>query len=224
MGEKHAVKNAAFRLYGRQKTRALNDRQCELMEQLLPNLDISLSDLSKKTGPVLEIGFGFGEHLAHMAEKNPGTFYVGFEPFTNGVASLLQHIDDKELRNINLHQGDVRHFFPEMPDQLFSAIYLLYPDPWPKKRHFKRRFIQKETLATIHRLLAPKGIFYIASDHDTYQTWIEEHIEAIEAAKTFEWTNKATKDAAWDGWIRTRYEEKAFREGRTPRYYVLTKK
>lgn len=224
MGENHPVKSSAFRLYGRQKTRALNDRQCELMEQLLPNLDVSISDLSKKEGSVLEIGFGFGEHLAHIAEKNPDTFHIGFEPFTNGVASLLQHIDDKELRNINLHQGDVRHFFPEMPDQLFSSIYLLYPDPWPKKRHFKRRFIQKETLATMHRLLAPKGTLYVASDHDTYQTWIEEHIQAIEAAKTFEWTNKPTKDIAWAGWIRTRYEEKAFREGRTPRYYVLTKK
>lgn len=224
MGQELTVKNAAFRLYGRQKIRALNDHQRELMEQLLPNLDISISDLSKKADPVLEIGFGFGEHLAHMAEKNPGTFHVGFEPFTNGVASLLQLIDDKELRNVNLHQGDVRHFFPEMPDQLFSSIYLLYPDPWPKKRHFKRRFIQKDTLATIHRLLAPKGTFYIASDHDSYQTWIEEHIEVLETAKTFDWANKTTKDIPWDGWIRTRYEEKAFREDRTPRYYVLTKK
>lgn len=224
MGQEVAVKNSAFRLYGRQKTRALNDQQRELMEQLLPNIDVSISDLSKKAGPVLEIGFGFGEHLAHMAEKSPDTFHVGFEPFTNGVASLLQHIDDKELRNVNIHQGDVRHFLPEMPDQLFSAIYLLYPDPWPKKRHFKRRFIQKETLTAIHRLLAPMGTFYIASDHNSYQTWIEEHIAAIETAKTFEWTNKTTKDTAWNGWIRTRYEEKAFREGRTPRYYVLTKK
>ncbi|MES2252334.1 MAG: tRNA (guanosine(46)-N7)-methyltransferase TrmB [Pseudomonadota bacterium] len=224
MGDKPTMKAPVFRLYGRQKTRALNDKQCELMEQLLPNLDISIPDLSKKTNPILEIGFGFGEHLAHMAEKDPATFFVGFEPFVNGVASLLQYIDEKDLTNISLHQGDVRHLFPEMPDQLFSAIYLLYPDPWPKKRHFKRRFVQTETLATLHRLLMPKGKLHIASDHDTYQTWIEEHIESEPVAKTFEWANKATKATAWDGWMTTRYEEKAFREGRTPRYYVLTKK
>lgn len=224
MGREIAQKNAAFRLYGRQKTRALNDQQQELIEHLLPNIDVSVAELSKKENPVLEIGFGFGEHLAHMAEKNPDTFYVGFEPFTNGVASILQLIDDKELRNINIHQGDVRHFLSEMPEQLFSAVYLLYPDPWPKKRHFKRRFIQKNTLAAIHRLLIPQGIFYIASDHDTYQTWIEEHIEDQSDAKIFEWTNKETKHTPWNGWIPTRYEEKAFREGRTPRYYVLMKK
>lgn len=224
MGRENTPINAAFRLYGRQKTRALNDQQSELMEQLLPNIDVSISELSKKTNPVLEIGFGFGEHLAHMAEKNPKTHYVGFEPFTNGVASLLQLIDSKELRNINIHQGDVRHFLNQMPDQLFSAVYLLYPDPWPKKRHFKRRFIQKNTLAAIHRILAPQGTFYVASDHDSYQTWIEEHIEDQNGPDAFEWTNKAAKDVPWNGWTSTRYEEKAFREGRTPRYYVLMKK
>ena len=224
MGDKLKMKNPVFRLYGRQKTRALNDKQSELVEHLLPNLDISLPDLSKKVGPVLEIGFGCGEHLVHLATKSPDTFFVGCEPFLNGVASLLMYVDEQELTNVSIHQGDVRHLFPEMPDQLFSAIYLLYPDPWPKKRHFKRRFVQTETLAIIHRLLAPHGKFYIASDHDTYQTWIEEHIEAADTAKMFAWANKATKDIAWNDWKTTRYEEKAFREGRTPRYYVLTKK
>jgi len=224
MGDASTKKIPVFRLYGRQKTRALNEKQCELMEQLLPNIDIPIPDLSKKTNRILEIGFGFGEHLARMAENDPTTFFVGFEPFVNGVASLLQYIDEKELANISIHQGDVRYLFHEMPDQLFSAIYLLYPDPWPKKRHFKRRFVQTATLKTLHRLLAPKGKLYIASDHDTYQTWIEEHIESGPTAKDFEWSNTDTKAAAWDGWVATRYEEKAFREGRTPRYYVLTKR
>jgi tRNA (guanine-N7-)-methyltransferase len=210
-------------LYGRQKTRALNERQHTLMQQLLPTIDVSPTDLSPKQNCVLEIGFGFGEHLAHMAEANPNTHFIGCEPFINGVASLLQFIDDKNLSNVNVHQGDVRALLPQMPDGVFSSIYLLYPDPWPKKRHFKRRFVQKNTLKTLHRLLAPKGTLYIASDHESYQQWIEEHITWAKQEQLFEWTNVKTHLSPWINWKRTRYEEKAFREGRTPRYYVLNK-
>ncbi|MDP3372589.1 MAG: tRNA (guanosine(46)-N7)-methyltransferase TrmB [Candidatus Paracaedibacteraceae bacterium] len=218
------MKPPVLRLYGRQKTRALKPAQQELMDQLLPNISVSTSELSKKSGPILEIGFGSGEHLVHLATQSPETFFVGCEPFINGVAALLIEIDDKDLTNISIHHGDARHIFDELPDGLFSAVYLLYPDPWPKKRHFKRRFIQQESLALIHRLLVPKGKFYIASDHETYQTWIEEHLTMDVVSATFDWSNKTTKETPWDNWTRTRYEEKAYREGRTPRYYVLNKK
>lgn len=218
------MKAPVLRLYGRQKTRALKPAQQELMDHLLPNLAVSVADLSQKKGPVLEIGFGSGEHVFHLAKQDSSVSYVACEPFINGVAALLTSIDESDLKNISIHHGDVRTIIDEFPEGLFSAVYLLYPDPWPKKRHFKRRFVQKESMALIHRLLAPKGKFFIASDHETYQTWIEEHIASEPVELTFDWSNKATINTPWDNWTRTRYEEKAYREGRTPRYYVLTKK
>lgn len=218
------MKKQSFRLYGRQKSGPINHAQHELMDQLLPNLDVDIQEIDKSSDAVLEIGFGNGSHMVALAQKSPKTLFIGCEPFLNGVVSVLEHIDSKEIRNIRIHNGDIRHLIPEMPNGLFSQIYLLYPDPWPKKRHWKRRLVTQEFLNTAHRLLKKDGALYIASDHDTYQNWIENCISSTYASALFDWSNQKTMTISWDGWQSTKYEEKALREGRTPRYYVLTKK
>ena len=194
------------------------------MDQLLPNLDVDIQEIDDSNEAVLEIGFGNGDHLISIAQKSPKTLFVGCEPFLNGVASLLNQVDSKEIRNIRIHNGDVRHLFPEMPNAIFSEIYMLYPDPWPKKRHWKRRLINQEMFTTAQRLLKPNGKLYLASDHDTYQEWIEGLLKSDYVSEHFDWSNRNAIAAAWDGWQSTRYEGKALREGRSPRYYILSRK
>ncbi|MGQ0483780.1 MAG: tRNA (guanosine(46)-N7)-methyltransferase TrmB [Hyphomicrobiales bacterium] len=209
-----------YRFYGRRKGHALRRRHLQLVETLLPKLRIDLAaPLSGLTPPVrLEIGFGGGEHLARQAELNPDISFIGAEPFVNGVAKLLALIEEKKLANIRIHDGDVRYLLEALPAGSLERIYLLYPDPWPKARHAKRRFVNAENLGHVHRLLAPGGLFLFASDIADYVEWTRERVAAHggfaedgEAAQPFE------------DWVETRYEAKARREGRVPFYLRFRK-
>lgn len=167
----------------------------------------------------LEIGFGGGEHLVHQAVTYPGAHIIGCEPYMNGVAMLLGKIRQSEATNLNVHPGDVRNLFDVLSTACVDKAFLLYPDPWPKKRHHRRRFVTQEHLEPLARVLKPGAEFRVATDIPDYvrQTLIE-----VPKAG-FEWRAECPEDwrNPWSDWISTRYEQKALREDRTPHYLTF---
>ncbi|MFN0191413.1 MAG: tRNA (guanosine(46)-N7)-methyltransferase TrmB [Aestuariivirga sp.] len=186
----------------------------ELMQSLLPKVSLDLAEPLAGLGPRrwLEIGFGGGEHLAHLAALHPDVSFIGAEAFQNGVAKLLAEIEARQLRNIRIHYGDARELLEALPGASLERIYLLYPDPWPKERHKKRRMIAPETLNHFHRLIARDGRFFFASDIPDYVNWTREHVSAHGG---FDEVPRNTAEP-FEHWIRTRYETKALKEGRVP--------
>lgn len=225
--EQRASKDAYIPLlYGRSKGHALRSNHQRLMAELLPRVAMP----APEKGPIdlaalfpqaeefeLEIGFGGGEHLAWHAARAPKTGYIGAEPFLNGVAKLLQHIEKEGLSNIRVHHGDARPLIEALPSGAFSRIFVLHPDPWPKKRHYKRRMISPWFFIEAARLLKSGGALRVASDIPDYVRWTLMHAQQ---APAFEWT--ATRAADWRerpaDWPQTRYEAKAIKEGRPPAY------
>ena len=201
--------------YGRRKGHALRRHHSQLMEELLPHLRVDLADPLAGMGARrwLEIGFGGGEHLAHQADLHPDISFLGAEPFVNGVAKLLALIEDKNLQNTRIHDGDARDLLEALPDASFERVYLLYPDPWPKARHNRRRFVSEKTLAQVHRILQPGGLFLFASDIADYVAWTREHVAAHGG-----FDEEGDPSQPFDNWIQTRYEAKARREGRVSSY------
>ena len=218
--------------YGRRKGQQLRGRKQVFMDTLLPELRLPIDqplagDLASqfKHGSDkchLEIGFGGGEHLTHQALQHPDISFVGVEPFINGMAKMLAAIEDHGLENVRLFDEDATQLLDWLPSQCLDQIDLLYPDPWPKKRHWKRRFVSQVNLQRFWRTLKPGGRFRFASDIDTYVNWTLGHIHQH---GKFSWTAQSASDwnEPWDGWIRTRYEAKAIREGRTPCYLIFEK-
>lgn len=208
-----------FKFYGRIKGVRLSDRQSNLIETLLPTLrlDLEQSLTSGQKNVWLEIGFGGGEHLASQAVNNPDIAFIGAEPFVNGVAKLLVAVEENNIGNLNIHDGDVRVLLPKIPDNMLSRIFLLYPDPWHKQRHRKRRIVNDQNIRHFHRMLKRGGVFRFASDIEDYVTWT---VAAIRRHGGFEFDGDCLAD--WrqppKDWHRTRYEAKAIREGRTPSY------
>ena len=185
------------------------------MATLLPRLrvDIAAPALRQNHETWLEIGFGGGEHLAHQAALHPGIDFIGAEPFINGVAKLLAFIEEKGLRNIRIHDDDVRYLLEALPAQCLDRIYLLYPDPWPKVRHHKRRLVNPDSLGHFHRILRPGGLFIFASDIADYVDWTRAHV-----GEHGGWATVSDSDEAPQDWVETRYEAKAIQAGRKPRY------
>ena len=211
-------------LYGRRQGHKLHPRQARLVENLLPQLRVTPEAVARGDVPsrdfaqsVLEIGFGGGEHLAAQAQNHPDTGFIGCEPFVNGVAKLLLEIERRNLKNVKIYDHDARDLMDILPAASFDQIYLLYPDPWPKLRHHKRRFVSPENLAHLHRLLKPEGRLMIASDIADYILWTLHHMRAFGG---FRWTGTQASD--WQeppqGWPSTRYEAKALKAGRVPTY------
>ncbi len=164
----------------------------------------------------LEIGFGGGEHLVHLSRSRPDVAIIGCEPFVNGVAMLLSKLRDAPADNIAIHPGDVRDLFDVLPDRSIGRAYLLYPDPWPKKKHHKRRFVTPEHLLPLARVLRPGAELRLATDIPDY---VRQSLEEVPRAG-FEWLAERPQDwrTPWPGWLSTRYEQKALREGRVPHY------
>lgn len=211
--------NTGDRFYGRRSGKPLRPGRQQLVDEALPALRAdpatftSLENLfgTHKRAYWLEIGFGGGEHLAHMAANNPDVGIIGCEPFVNGVASLLAHIDERGLTNVRIWDDDARDLLPVLPDAAFEKIFILHPDPWPKARHHKRRFINEENLTTLARLLIDGGEFRFAHDHMDYIRWTLAHTNRFPGLV---WTAEGPAD--WrerpaDA-IQTRYEAKARRK------------
>lgn len=202
-----------LRTYGRVKSRSLKPRQARLMETLLPALAVPQSpfdprDLMPGARDVwLEAGFGAGEHLTTQAQRHPDGLFLGAEPFVNGLAACLAHIDDLELANVRLHAGDVRALMARLPDGSLDRLVVLFPDPWPKARHRKRRLIEPGFIAEAARLLKRGGRLRFATDWADYADWT---LERMLRSDAFRWTAERAGDwrAPPADHVTTRYEMK----------------
>ena len=219
--------------YGRLKGKALKDSQKRYLEEDLAalspgpvswqnNPDRVPLDLNAVFGgrPVwLEIGFGGGEHLVHQARANSDIGIIGAEPYINGVAMLLGKIRRAGVSNLAVHPGDARDLMDVLPPASIARAFLLYPDPWPKARHHRRRFVTPEHLGPLARVLQPGAMLRVATDIPDY---VRQTLEEV-PGQGFEWLAKRPADwrEPWDDWLSTRYEQKALREGRVPHYLTF---
>lgn len=233
------------KFFGRRKGRVVRKAKQFLLENMLPQMRVTpKTDFSAeaifgdpKKEICLEIGFGDGQHLYGQALNNPQNGYVGVEVFQNGVANLLtlisgikegdhlpESIDvhDFKVQNVRVFDDDVRLLFKALPDDFFDKIYLLFPDPWPKKKHAGRRFVNPENLKEIKRILKSGGIFRIATDHPVYKRHV---LRTMHEDVNFVWTAKCGDD--WrkepSDWVKTKYQQKAIREGRRPVFFDYKK-
>lgn len=162
---------------------------------------------SRGGGVVLEIGFGGGEHLVAQAAANPRARFIGVEPFLNGVASCLRHIEESGVTNVRLHHGDARDVLARLPDASLDRVDVLFPDPWPKKRHWKRRLVQPKFAVELARVLKPGGEVRFATDWANYAAWA---LDVFTHQPAFAWTAERAADwrTPWPGHVTTRYEQK----------------
>jgi tRNA (guanine-N7-)-methyltransferase len=208
-----APDHPALRTFGRVQSRPLKPRQAALMATLLPRLALPEGPLDPRglmpsaAEVWLEAGFGAGEHLATQAAHHPDTLFLGAEPFVNGIAACLAHLDDAKLANVRLCHGDVRDLAQRLPDASIDRLYVLFPDPWPKTRHKKRRLIQAEFIAEAARILKSGGRLRFATDWADYADWT---LERFVASPAFRWTAERASDwrAPWADHVTTRYEAK----------------
>ena len=233
------------KFFGRRKGRVVRKAKSFLLAQMLPQLRVfCASDFDQlrlfgetKENMCLEIGFGDGQHLYGQALKNPQNGYIGVEVFQNGVANLLslisgikegdslpQKIDalNYPVQNIRIYDDDVRLLFQNIPDAFFDKVFLLFPDPWPKKRHVARRFVNPGNLKEVARVLKVGGLFRIATDHPIYKRHV---LRTMHECTDFIWTAKCGNDWKHEphDWIKTKYQQKAIREGRRPVFFDYLK-
>lgn len=218
-----------LRSFGRLRGRKLRPSRQHLFDTLLPTLLVSgdqgIGDSGETIFPeslfphpprslTLEIGFGDGEHLARQATMHPETGFIGCEPYINGISLLLAEIDDKNLHNIRIFPNDVRDLLNALPEASLDQAYILFPDPWPKSRHHKRRLIQRPLLDALARALKPGASLFVATDHEDYLAWI---LAQLLSHPRLSWNATRMEDwtTPYDGWQPTRYQRKAIEEGRT---------
>lgn len=200
-----------IRTFGRIKARALKPRQERLVETLLPALAIDLAAplaaFAGKRAVVLEIGFGGGEHIVAQAAAAPDTGFIGVEPFLNGVGSCLRHIEETGVGNVRLHMGDARDVVAALPLASVDRVDILFPDPWPKARHWKRRLVQAEFVVALAHIVKPGGEVRFATDWAGYADWA---LEMFLRDPSFVWNAETARDwtAPWPGHVVTRYETK----------------
>lgn len=213
------------RLYGRKRGRPLRPGQQQLLEELLPSLTIELPQLGElnpallfpesKQSVWIEIGFGAGEHLVAQAEAHPDIGFIGCEVFENGVAKLLREMDGRLLVNIRLFTDDARRLIAALPPDSISRVFILFPDPWPKARHHKRRIVSTETLDELARIMIEGAELRLVTDDHEYFVWM---LERVTSHPGFVWLARSPAD--WrhrtSDWPATRYEEKARAAGRSP--------
>ncbi len=219
--------------FGRRKGKKLRPHQAALFDTLLPRLAVATgkaapADLRDLFAPALddvrlEIGFGGAEHLVAQARENPRSGFIGSDAFVNAMAKALAAIEAQQLGNIRLYFGDAMQLIGWLPPGSLARIDLLYPDPWPKRRHWKRRFIQDATLIALARILRRGGELRFVTDIADYAAWT---LACVARSPDFDWTAERADDwrKAWDGFGGTRYEAKAKREGRVPCYLIFRRK
>jgi tRNA (guanine-N7-)-methyltransferase len=218
--------------FGRRKGHKLRPHHARLIDTLLPQLAINLSHPAPAALgalfpiPVddiqLEIGFGGGEYLIAQAQERPHTGFIGVEPFVNGMAKALAAIESGKLQNIRLHFDDAVNLIAWLPQSSLARIDLIHPDPWPKRRHWKRRFVQDAMVSRLARTLRPQGELRFVSDIADYAAWT---LQRLLRSADFEWTAQGADDwrKPWPGFINTRYHAKAAREERASCFLVFRK-
>ncbi len=216
--------------FGRRKGHKLRPNQARLIQTLLPRLALDLNESApahlKTLFPVavedvqLEIGFGGGEYMLAQAQNDPHKGFIGVEPFVNGMAKALAAIDAKALRNIRLHFDDAADLIAWLPEKSLARIDLIHPDPWPKRRHWKRRFVQDDMVVRLARILRPGGEFRFVTDIADYAAWT---LQRFIRSNDFEWTAEHADDwrKAWPGFLQTRYHAKAAREDRPSCFLIF---
>ena len=227
-GDAHAPVGGA--LHGRRVGRPLRAQQRERVARTLPAIAINLAALDAPARifaqPVeeirMEIGFGAGEHLAYEAGRQPEIGFIGCEPFRNGVAKMVERVEAQALGNVRLHCGDASLILDRLPDAALAQVDILYPDPWPKRRQRKRRFLSDHSLAALGRVMRSGAELRFATDIDDYAAWV---LARVLRSDRFTW---AAEDAgawrsAWQPWSSTRYEAKALQEGRKPVYLTFVR-
>lgn len=222
-----------LRSYGRRKGRDFRPNQKELLDTLFPQLSIvpvedgQIDPMSFFASNIkeaaLEIGFGGGEHLEMQARLHPEIGFIGCEPYMNGIVKLLQSIEEDVPKNLRIYNDDVRDLIAHFKAESLAKIYLLFPDPWPKKRHNKRRLVSDEMLGEFSRLLKPGAEVLVATDHQDYARWIIRHFANH---NDFAWQAKSKSD--WqtppEHWVETRYQQKAKKQGREAVFFLFQKK
>ncbi|MGL4243727.1 MAG: tRNA (guanine(46)-N(7))-methyltransferase TrmB [Beijerinckiaceae bacterium] len=219
------------RFFGRSKGKTLRQGQGAALERGLaafgvPDgdgaLDLHALFPQPRRAYRLEIGFGGGEHLVHRAAENLDVGFIGVEPFVNGMAKLLVEVEKRGIANIRVFNKDATMLLRRLPQGSLEEVCLLYPDPWPKRRQRKRRFVSEESLRLIARALKPGGLFRFASDIDDYVGWT---LSRILTSADFDWPARIASEwrTPYPGWPGTRYEAKAIREGRAPSYLTFVK-
>jgi tRNA (guanine-N7-)-methyltransferase len=217
------------KLYGRRHGKKLKPSQVRLLEGLLPELRIAGVDPVENperrplTGPFavgrplwLEVGFGGGEHMVAQASAHPDVGLIGCEPFVNGVAMALSRIAAAGVGNVRIHPGDARDLIELLPAASVERVFLLYPDPWPKARHHRRRFASPENLTALHRVMTPGAELRLATDIANYADHAR---DAVRASASFRLA--ADDTVPWPDWTGTRYEAKALAAGRRPQYLTI---
>ena len=219
--------------FGRRKGHKLRPRRAHLIETLLPRLAIDVSRAAPAdlrtlfpvpvTGVVLEIGFGGGESMIAQAAARRDTGILGVEPFINGMAKALAAIENDNLQNIRLHFDDAAALIEWLPDASVSRVDLIHPDPWPKRRHWKRRFVQDDMVARLARILRPDGQFRFVTDVADYAAWT---LQRLLRSAEFEWTARCADDwrCAWPAFTPTRYHAKAAREDRASCFLIFRRR
>lgn len=227
-GERRTRATEAF--FGRRRGKTLRSVPAEQLARLLPALRVDLAspapdDPGALFGmPVseirLEIGFGGGEHLLHRVREHPAVGFIGVEPFVNSMAKLMAALDGAPCGNLRVYDDDATRLLDWLPAASLDAIDLLYPDPWPKRKHWKRRFVSPVNLDRFARVMKPGGAFRFASDIDTYVNWT---LLAVARHSAFSWEAETAADwhTPYPGWPGTRYEAKALGEGRRPAYLTF---
>ncbi|MEW5729580.1 MAG: tRNA (guanine(46)-N(7))-methyltransferase TrmB [Pseudomonadota bacterium] len=220
------------RFFGRRSGKRLRQKALDLMETLLPRLAIAPPGPGETIDPAalfprpveqvwLEVGFGGGEHVVAQARQHPHTGIIGCEPFKNGVASLLGHLDGSGIDTVRVFAEDVRLLLPALPEGSLGRVFVLFPDPWPKKRHAERRFIGADNLAALARVLADGAELRVASDDPVYQDWAGTQLKA--APDFEEIVTTRDRSALPDDWPPTRYEQKCI-TGNPPMFFRYRRK
>lgn len=215
-----------IRSFGRIKSRKLSDHKKSLFSDLLPQYQFNQNEFisfAKNFREInLEIGFGFGDFLFENAKNNSEIGFIGCEPHINGVVNLLAKLEQEPLTNIKILDSDSRPFLTEIPDNILRKIYILFPDPWPKSKHYKRRLINVKFLKLLYQKMSDNSELIIASDHDAYKEWI---MTEILKSGLFNWTAKSKSD--WQNfpsdWTQTKYQKKAIIQGRISVYLNFVK-
>lgn len=207
-----------LRSFGRRKGRVFSPAQQALIAGLLPEYHCNPQARPGDGIWELEIGFGAGEHLLARAEHYPDRLIIGCEPYMNGVVNLLQELEQRPQPNLRLWTEDARDLLQALPDASFQHVHVLFPDPWPKKRHHKRRLVSHAMLALLRKKIQTGGILQLATDHADYAGWMLAHTLASEG---WQWQARCRKD--WEtppeNWTPTRYQQKAAMEGRQPMFF-----
>ena len=213
------------RLYGRRQGHPLRAQQAALVEETLPGLSVpeqgpldALTLFGRDMPLAIEIGFGKGEHIGWQAANAPGMGFIGCEPFLDGMVGALMQVRDRGLSNVRLHLGDALEVLERLPDASLDRAWLLHPDPWPKARHAKRRFMNPGPIGLLAQKMKPGGEFRFGTDHPVYVRWA---MMVMAGLPQFEWQIEGPKDflVRPDDWPETRYEAKARAKGHEVWYF-----